>query len=613
MFNRFFNYIASPTTSLIFVGLMFFLPFTIAIHHNPIPTFYSEWASVTLGLLACLALLNKSFWQDFKIPQISLVFLGLSTILGMQLLLGMLHSWHQASLILSYLLWAFLLVFLGSYLRRELGWEKIAITLAWCLLLGALIDVFYVALQIALKSGVKLAFMPKFPGYGVMAQANNTADYTGLALASLIYLYAKNKLNIKWLGLGLALFITLLAFTGSRSTYLYLGVLTILAIGLQIKAIRQQNGSPKIRSLVRTSLILIPLFLCIQWLLQNTLPDALINLPSERLEDSMAATTGSARFQIWFDSWRLAIQSPWLGIGAGQMRWQSFMLLDSPTPNSFKRVFEHAHNLFLHLFTEMGILAVLIALVGIIAWMRAFKWRELNLETWWLIAILAIIGIHSQLEYPLWYAFFLGILAFLMGAGEEKFTSFTLRKAGRISAVSILSIVFVVGTVNLGTLIVAFYKLEYQIKTSVIRGKIVDPVQYDKDIKWAYDYSTLRPYASAIIVSTMKPDEAQLDAQLALSEKAMQITPYKFVIYRHALLLELKGDQAGAEKQLKRALIAVPVKKVTQLLLMIPKQYWDQYLGILNAVRPLKKIPRKDYNPMQQMKREEQQKQAQEK
>lgn len=613
MFKRFFNYIASPTTSLIFVGLMFFLPFTIAIHHNPIPTFYSEWASATLGLLACLALLNKSFWQDFKIPQISLVFLGLSAVLGMQWMLGMLHSTHQALLVLSYLAWAFLLVLLGSYLRRELGWEKIAITLAWCLVFGALFDVAYVALQIALKSGVKIDFMPKFPGYGVLAQVNNTANYTGLALASLMYLYAKNKLNIKWLGLGLTLLITLLAFTGSRSTYLYLGALIILAVGLQIKAIRQQTGSPQIRSLVRTSLILIPMFVFIQWILQSTLPDALINLPNERLENGMSATAGSPRFQIWFDSWRLAIQSPWLGIGTGQMRWQSFMLLDSPTPNSFKRVFEHAHNLFLHLFTEMGILAVLITLVGIVAWMRAFKWRELSLETWWLIAILGIIGIHSQLEYPLWYAYFLGLLAFLIGAGDEKLTSYTLPKIGRISAVSLLSVVFVAGTLNLSTLFIAYYKLEHQIKSSVTRSKSFDPVQYENDIKWAINYSLLRPYAEAMVASTMKPSKANLDEQLAFSEKAMQITPYKLVIYKHVLLLELKGDRAGAEKQLNRSLIALPIKKITQLLLMIPRQYWTQYLEVLNAVRPLKIIPKKDYNPMRQMKREEQQKQAQEK
>lgn len=613
MFSRIFNFIVSPTTSLILVGLMFFLPFTLAIHHNPIPTFYSEWASATLGLLACLALLNKSFWQDFKVPQIALVFLGLSAILGMQWMLGMLHSSQQALLVLSYLLWAVLLVFLGAYLRRELGWEKMAITLAWCLVLGALVDVIYVSLQIALKSGVSIPFMPKFPGYGILAQANNTADYTGLALASLMYLYAKNQIKIHWLSLGLVLLVTLLAFSGSRSGYLYLGALTIFSVALQIKAIKQQNGSPQIRSLVRTSLILLPLFVVIQWLLQNTLPDALINLPNERLEDSMSATTGSARFQIWFDSWRLAIQSPWLGIGTGQMRWQSFMLLDSPTPNSFKRVFEHAHNLFLHLFTEMGILAVLITLVGIVAWVRAFKWRALNLETWWLIAVLAIIGIHSQLEYPLWYAFFLGVFAFLIGAGEEKFTSYTLPKIGRISAVSLVSVVFVAGAVNLSTLIIAFYNLEYQIKTSVIRGKILDPVQYENDIRWAINYSLLRPYAEAMVASTMKPSKENLDEQLAFSEKAMQITPYKLVIYKHVLLLELKGDRAAAEKQLNRSLIALPIKKVTQLLLLIPRQYWNQYLEVLNAVRPLKIIPKKDYNPMRQMKREEDQKKALEK
>jgi O-antigen ligase len=509
----------------------------------------------------------------------------------------MLHSSQYALLILSYFAWAFLLVSLGAYLRRELGWEKIAITLSWFLVLGGIANIIFVALQVALNSGVNITFISKYPSYGTLAQPNNTADYIGLSLASLMYLYAKAQIKIKPFALGLVLFITLLAFTGSRTTWLYLGALTFLAIALQIKAIKQQNGSPQIRNLLRTSLLLLPLFMLIQWLLHNTLPDDLISLPAEEVMEGLNDKTGSARLQIWYDSWRIAIQSPWLGIGVGQTRWQSFLLLDTPTTNAYKHAFEHAHNVFLHLFTEMGILAPLIALVAVVAWVRGFQWRALNLETWWLIALLAIIGIHSQLEYPLWYAFFLGVAAFLLGAGDEKLTSITLPKMARPFAFTTLALVFAAGAANLSTLFIANSKLEKQLTISVHTG-VKNYAQYESDLKWVYENSLLTPYAETMFVAAIVPNKAQIDDQIWLSEYSMRFMPLKQNVYNHVLLLKIKGDHAGAAKQLNRALLAHPVKKITKLLETVPKEYWTDYLEVLNAVRPIKKIPKSEFNPL---------------
>ena len=254
MFSRFAQVATAPKTSLLMVGLLFCLPFTVAYHHLPIAAFYGEWLAAALGVAAMLALMSKNFWQEVKLPQISLVFLGLAAILNMQWMLNMLHSPQYALLILSYLAWAFVLVVLGSYLRQQLGWEKLATTLSWFMVLGGVANVIFVGLQIALKSKVDLPFMPKLTSYGALSQANNFADYMALATTSLMYLYAKKQLQLKWFAVGLVLFISLLAFSGSRSSWLYLGFITLLAIALQIKSIKQLNGSPNIRSLLRVSL-----------------------------------------------------------------------------------------------------------------------------------------------------------------------------------------------------------------------------------------------------------------------------------------------------------------------------------------------------------------------
>lgn len=190
-----------------------------------------------------LPLIKKASWQPLQIPQIALIFPGLVAILAMQWMLGMLHSHQYALLVLSYLTWAFFLVVLGSYLRRELGWEKIATTLSWFLLIGGLINAGIVALQYAIQSGLTNSFMPKLNGYGAVSQVNHFADYVALATASLIYLYAKGRFGLKVFAVGLALFLAMLAFSGSRSSWLYLTAFTVLAVGLQVNAMRKRTGS----------------------------------------------------------------------------------------------------------------------------------------------------------------------------------------------------------------------------------------------------------------------------------------------------------------------------------------------------------------------------------
>src|SRR5256885_12257618 len=45
-------------------------------------------------------------------------------------------------------------------------------------------------------------------------------------------------------------------------------------------------------------------------------------------------------------------------------------------------------------------------------------WRSLTPERCWLIGVLAVIGLHSMVEFPLWHANFLGMFALLFGAAS---------------------------------------------------------------------------------------------------------------------------------------------------------------------------------------------------
>ena len=591
MLKRIFCQTNSANISLFFIGLLFFLPFVIMHHSLPIPLFYPEWIAGTLGLLAIMSVLRSAsrhlkIEQSIKIPQISLVFIGLALILCVQWTLGMLQSAQYALLVLSYFAWAFLLVVLGSHLRQELGWEKLVTALAWGLVIGGMVNLGIVALQFVTRTGGAIPWLPNLVSYGAISQANHFADFTALATASLIYLYTKERFSLSFFALILISFLMMLSFSGSRSAWLYLAAITILTISLYVSIRKQHDGSIAARGIFRIGLLLIPAFILVQAFIYYVIPNNLVSLPTERLVESAHVSGASIRLSVLYDSLRLFIQSPWLGIGIGEMRAETFLLLDTPTSQSFNRPFEHTHNLFSHLLAEMGIGAFLIVLMGLIVWFRAFKWRELNLETWWLISLLAILGTHSMLEYPLWFAYFLFFTAVLIGAGDAR--SVSIRLPSNIKLVhkvlsASLAFILLLGIVNLATLFIANMKLEKWVEQFRYKG-----INDQKLIDWSHQNSLLSPYADLLSVMSMSVSPTDIDKKVLLSQSVLRITPLLKVAYQHALLLKLQGDNANAEKYLNRALIAYP-RSTKVILQNIPLKYRQDYLDLLSNVRPNQK------------------------
>ncbi|HEY9277596.1 MAG TPA: Wzy polymerase domain-containing protein [Methylotenera sp.] len=571
--------------SLFLISLMFLLPFINMYHQLPILSFYSEWIAATLGLAAIAPILNTTSRPVIRIPQISLVFLTLAAILGVQWAIGMLHSAQYALLMLSYLNWAFLLTLLGSHLRRELGWNKLVSALAFSLVIAGIINGGIVVLQIVTRTGGAIPFLPYLPSYGPFAQENHFADFTALAIASLIYLYVKGRFSTAFSTLLLIWFLLMLAVSGSRSSWLYLIATVTLALVMQARSIQQNRNSAATRNLLYMCLATLPAFALIHLFTHYVAPDGLFNLTTDRIVNGINIDTPSARLQIWYDSLRLFWQSPWLGIGAGKMNAESFLLLNIPSAIAYKSIFEHAHNLFLHLLTEMGIGAFLITLTCLVIWIRKFKWHELNLETWWLITLLTILGIHSMLEYPLWYAYFLGVAAVLLGVGDEKIITIN---APQISSTLIarlirgsLVIVLLLGALNLGTMLIAHMKLANSIHQSVN----ADTNKQIEELDWVYRYTLLSPYAELMYAVSTVVDHNDIDRQIALNQSALDFRPFSKIAYQQVVLLKLKGEDLNAKKLLKRTLMVYPAN-LKGIVESMPPQYRKAFLQVLTELDP---------------------------
>jgi O-antigen ligase len=129
----------------------------------------------------------------------------------------------------------------------------------------------------------------------------------------------------------------------------------------------------------------------------------------------MADLGCSSRKVLWSNVGELILQRPWTGWGLGELDYAHYMHLY--TGPRFCDILDNAHNLPLHLAVELGVPFALACLVAA-GWLvlRARPWREADGSRQLAWAALAIIGLHSLLEYPLWYGPFQSavVLALLM-------------------------------------------------------------------------------------------------------------------------------------------------------------------------------------------------------
>ena len=113
------------------------------------------------------------------------------------------------------------------------------------------------------------------------------------------------------------------------------------------------------------------------------------------------AGCGSRRV-LWGNVLYLIAQRPWTGWGWGELDWAHYMTLYPG--ERFCDILDNAHSLPLHLAVELGIPVAVLACAGMVwALVRIAPWRETDPARQLALATLAVILVHSLVEYPLWY------------------------------------------------------------------------------------------------------------------------------------------------------------------------------------------------------------------
>lgn len=110
----------------------------------------------------------------------------------------------------------------------------------------------------------------------------------------------------------------------------------------------------------------------------------------------------ASRLTLWSNVWQLVKIHPWRGWGWGELDYAHFMTL---YPGArFCDILDNAHNLPLHIAVELGLPAAVLACAAALVFVlrrRPLSERAAPRQLAW--AVLAILLVHSFLEYPLWY------------------------------------------------------------------------------------------------------------------------------------------------------------------------------------------------------------------
>ena len=293
----------------------------------------------------------------------------------------------------------------GEKSHRNHNKYLISTSLLWSIAVAALLNTGIAWYQLSATTPVSWPWLATATDsiYGNLYQRNLFASLTSLGLVAVFFLFQRHavtqqisrQLLLLCCVVGVIFLASGNAMSGSRT-----GATQWLAIVLLIICYRKDV---KFVAFISTTVaVSLPAWITILPMLTDSNLLSSHNILA-RIYDSQAYS----RIALWSNVLELVEKKPWLGHG-----WRSLSYAHYSTDFGelrFMELLDHAHNLPLHLAVELGIPVSLgFCSLVVCAVFKAKPWAETQPDRQMAWGMLLVIGIHSMLEYPLWYGpFFL--------------------------------------------------------------------------------------------------------------------------------------------------------------------------------------------------------------
>ncbi len=536
----------SARASLLLLAAMVCAPFLEPRHYPLFRHFYGEWLAAALGLAACVAMQFGEAARAAAVPRVIVVPIGLVAVALLQLVA--LHPTYpsQTLVFMLYLVWAGMLAVLGHALAGAIGLGRVALAVAWGVLVGGLLGTLAGLMQFAdVRSLAGLVFTTDSV-MGNLAQRNHFANQLWLACAAAVYLFAERRLGWTTFVSVAVMLLSASILSASRSVSLHLMAVAVLSFVWHRRA---PDGDTS-RRLLSGALALLCLFAALDMGMANLyrlFPGANIETSLARLVNSPSDPT---RLRLWTAALEIFSSAPLLGAGVGQFSWQTFLA----GLGLGGVVAEHSHNVVMQLLAELGLFATLLVAGGLFAWLVRVLRTEPTAERWLALALLAVISIHSMLEYPLWYTFFLGPFALMLGAADP--AGYTLQSP-RLMRAS-LAAMMLVGGLFLANAMLDYASLREGVLPLIRPAAQGAPVESPERLAELRRNVLFTAHIDLRLAAAMPVKGGPLKEQLALCNDALRFYPIWQVAYKCALLLALDSQAQQAEALWRQAVTVFP-------------------------------------------------------
>ena len=238
--------------------------------------------------------------------------------------------------------------------------------------------------------------------FGNLRQRNHLATHLAIGIVAVLWWHRQGLRtgHALWM---LALMACATAATNSRTGLLQMLVLpALLGWWAWFQSRSHDRTTPLQVPSWRLALVTLGLYL----LANGALPELLFWHSGIQVDNALArlaeSSGCSSRRVLWANVLELIAQHPWIGWGWDDLKFVHYM-----TPYAglrFCDILGNAHNLPLHLAVTLGVpVATIAVLMLLLALWRAHPWRLQRSDDALAWGALSAIGIHSLLEYPLWY------------------------------------------------------------------------------------------------------------------------------------------------------------------------------------------------------------------
>lgn len=420
------------------------------------------------------------------------------------------------------------------------------------LLLQALVQVAFGLLQFALwqSQGLQQALAKAFPLYtefvsypftgrvfGNLRQPNHYATAVALGMAGLAWWAPRLRPAGVWT--ISAAFAWALVVCGSRTGAVEAFAGAVLIAIFVRGAWRQPRWA---------ALLAMPLLYAGWWVVMRTLDHyglvSFLDAVTRQVDQPV-----NARALIWRNAWQVFEHLPWTGAGWGQLGWgmQHAALHGALHPLPLDNI-DNAHDLFLELLAENGVLGALPPLLLALAWLWVSLRRAIALGrsdgartpaalAGWMG--MTMLGLHSLVEYPLWYLYFLAIFAVLAGWIE----GVGVAPAAAAPTPRSRWAAIVAGVVVLALSAKAL--VDYVATNAVYDGNAGGALQAAQRSNWFFRPLVDFAQASALAVSA-NDSRARLQADLALIDRVSHVYGDPSLLMRRMVLLVRLGDAPQA-------------------------------------------------------------------